>query len=82
VEKDAPKHMRGLAFGELKGKVVWMLEAKNGVTDVQYNWDVVTNKSVDELVCFLLKPVFKYNHDVVMKWEGLASKLNAELPSS
>jgi hypothetical protein len=30
-----------------------------------------------------MKPLFKYNHDVVMKWgaKGLAKKLNAELIS-
>jgi hypothetical protein len=33
---------------------------------------------------FLLKPLFKYNHDVVMRWGalGLAKKLDAELVSA
>jgi Polyketide cyclase / dehydrase and lipid transport len=81
VEKDAPKHMRGEAFGELEGVGVWSLEEKDGITFVQYNWNVITNKAWMNWFSFLLKPLFKYNHDVVMRWgaEGLAKKLNAEL---
>ncbi len=32
---------------------------------------------------FVLKPIFKYNHDVVMRWgaKGLAKKLGTELVS-
>ena len=75
--------MRGEAFGELEGVGLWMLEEKNGITYIQYNWDVFTNKRWMNYFSFLLKPLFKYNHDVVMRWgaEGLAKMLDAELVS-
>ena len=84
TEREDPKHMRGEAFGELEGVGIWMLEEKNGITYVQYNWDVFTNKRWMNYFSFLLKPLFKYNHDVVMRWgaEGLAKMLDAELVSA
>lgn len=78
---DQFRMLRGEAFGELEGVGVWNFEEKDGVTYVQYNWDVTTNKSWMNLLSPILKPLFKYNHDVVMRWgaEGLAKKLNATL---
>ncbi len=83
TERTDLKHMRGVAFGELEGEGNWFFEQKGEVTFVQYNWDVFTNKAWMNYFSFLLKPAFKFNHDVVMRWgaEGLAKKLNAELLS-
>jgi hypothetical protein len=83
VERDDPGYMRGLAFGELEGMGIWRLREQDGVTSVEYNWDVVTTKAWMNYLSFLLKPLFKYNHDVVMRWgaKGLAKKLNAPLLS-
>jgi len=83
TEKHEPKHMRGEAFGELEGLGEWFLEQHGDITYVRYNWDVFTNKAWMNYLSFILKPAFKYNHDVVMRWgaEGLAKKLNAELVS-
>ncbi|NCI46486.1 SRPBCC family protein [Sediminibacterium soli] len=77
------RFMKGKAFGELEGVGEWAFEEKEGITFVQYNWTVITNKSWMNWFSFLLKPAFNYNHDVVMRWgaEGLARKLNAELIS-
>jgi hypothetical protein len=83
VEKDAPKHMSGVAFGELEGRGEWFVEQRGDITYVQYNWDVFTNKAWMNYLSFILKPAFQYNHYVVMSWgaKGLAKKLNAELVS-
>ncbi|MDX2045170.1 MAG: SRPBCC family protein [Chitinophagaceae bacterium] len=77
-----PMHLlRGEAFGELEGVGLWQFEEKDGITRVQYNWDVKTIKPWMNNFSFILKPAFQYNHDVVMNWgaEGLSKKLNAEL---
>ena len=81
VERKEPLYMRGIAFGELEGEGVWTLEHRGDITYIQYNWNVITNKAWMNYFSFLLKPLFKYNHDVVMRWgaEGLARKLNAQL---
>lgn len=78
-----PKYLYGKAFGELQGEGTWLLEQKKDVTYVQYNWNVHTNKAWMNFFSFLLKPVFKYNHDVVMRWgaKGLSKRLNATLIS-
>lgn len=77
-------YMCGVAFGELEGMGEWLFREENGVTYVQYNWNVHTAKAWMNYLSFLLKPAFKYNHDVVMRWgaEGLAKKLDAKLISS
>ncbi len=78
------KYMRGMAFGELEGMGEWFFEEKDGITYVQYNWNVLTNKPWMNWFHFALKPAFDYNHNIVMAWgaEGLARKLKAELVRS
>src|SRR5262249_31328842 len=84
VEKQDFKLLRGLAFGELEGEGTWLFTEENGVTKVQYNWNIKTTKTWMNNLAFLLKPAFKLNHNIVMKWgaEGLAKKLNAKLISA
>lgn len=81
LERDELKRLYGEAFGELEGNGTWLFEEKDGITYVQYNWNVYTTKPWMNYLSFLLKPAFRYNHDVVMRWgaEGLAQKLNATL---
>jgi len=83
VEKIDEKLLRGVAFGELEGEGTWHFARENGITKVQYNWNVKTNKAWMNYFSFILKPLFKLNHNVVMKWgaHGLAKKLNAKLIS-
>jgi len=73
--------LEGEAFGELEGEGRWLFIEQDGITHVEYHWNVITRKSWMNYLSFLLKPAFKYNHDVVMRWgaKGLANKLNAEL---
>ena len=51
------------------------------MTAVLYEWHVETSKRWMNLLAPLARPVFAYNHDVVMRWggEGLARRLGAEL---
>lgn len=84
VEKEDHKFLKGIAFGELEGDGTWFFKEENGITKVQYNWNVKTNKTWMNYFAFILKPLFKINHDIVMKWgaEGLEKKLNAKLIDS
>ncbi len=74
-------YMEGHASGELEGVGKWYFEEENGITTIQYTWEVNTTKKWMNVLTPVLKPAFKWNHDVVMRWgaEGLAKKLNAEL---
>jgi hypothetical protein len=78
---DEPCCMEGDAVGELEGTGVWRLFEQGGVTAVVYDWDVATTRPWMRLLAPVARPVFEYNHDVVMRWggEGLARRLGARL---
>jgi len=73
--------MEGVAEGELEGVGRWFFTEANGITVVKYTWDVNTTKKWMNALAPVLKPVFKWNHDIIMRWgaEGLSKKLNAPL---
>jgi hypothetical protein len=81
LEVDEPRSMSGEASGELTGDGHWRLFEQNGVTAVTYEWNVRTTKAWMNLLAPVAKPVFAYNHDVVMRWggEGLARRLGCNL---
>ena len=78
---DRPHEMRGTASGALAGTGHWRLYEHEGVTAVTYDWNVSTTKTWMNLLAPLARPVFEYNHDVVMRWggEGLARRLGCNL---
>jgi hypothetical protein len=78
---DAPREMEGRATGELTGTGHWRLFEQHGVTAVLYEWKVHTTKRWMNALGPLARPVFDYNHDVVMRWggEGLARRLDCNL---
>jgi hypothetical protein len=72
--------IEGEAVGELTGRGLWRLKQEGDVTHVRYDWNVTTTKAWMNLLAPIARPVFKWNHDVVMNWgaEGIASKLGVE----
>lgn len=81
TEKESLKRLKGIAFGELEGTGEWFFSEHNGIVHVRYNWSIVTNKKWMNTFAFLLKPVFKFNHNIVIHWGGigLAKKLGTTL---
>ena len=73
------KVIEGIARGELTGRGVWNLFERGGYVTARYDWNVETTKSWMNLISPLAKPLFKWNHDVVMRWgrEGLAKRLDS-----
>ena len=65
------------AFGELDGHGLWQFAETVSGTRVQYDWEVQTTKSWMNLIAPLARPLFKWNHDVIMRWgeEGLKKRL-------
>lgn len=80
-EIEKPHILAGTAFGELDGKGRWEIYRDGDLTTITYYWQVNTTKKWMNKYTWLLKPAFKWNHDIVMKWgaKGLANKLEAEL---
>jgi carbon monoxide dehydrogenase subunit G len=58
----------GEATGDLAGTGVWQLSHAAGVTHVRYDWHVVATKPWMQWLAPLARPVFAWNHDVVMAW--------------
>jgi hypothetical protein len=80
-ELDAPRSMKGEAVGELSGTGHWRLFEQDGVTAVLYDWNVRTTKAWMNVLAPVARPIFEYNHNVVMRWggEGLARQLGCRL---
>jgi hypothetical protein len=81
---EEPMLMAGTARGELEGLGCWRLLEEGGVTAVVYEWKVNTTRRWMNLVRPVARPIFSYNHDVVMGWggEGLARELGVRLLAS
>jgi hypothetical protein len=78
---DRPHEMCGSASGDLAGTGHWRLFEHAGVTAVTYDWNVQTTKRWMNALAPVARPVFEYNHDLVMRWggEGLARRLDCNL---
>jgi uncharacterized protein YndB with AHSA1/START domain len=71
--------IEGVARGELSGRGVWNIEDRGEYVTARYGWNVDTTKAWMNLIAPLARPLFKWNHDIVMSWgaEGLARRLGA-----
>jgi hypothetical protein len=71
--------MEGIARGELDGSGVWNLSKDGEYTTARYDWQVDTTKPWMNLITPIARPLFKWNHDIVMSWgaRGLAGRLGA-----
>jgi uncharacterized protein YndB with AHSA1/START domain len=78
---ERPGLLEGQATGELAGTGRWRLFEEGGVTAVVYEWKVRTTRAWMNLIAPIARPVFKGNHDYVMRngGRGLAELLGARL---
>lgn len=65
------------AFGELDGKGVWQFSDEGLSTRLRYDWTVFTTKRWMNVLAPVARPLFRWNHDVIMRWgeEGLKTRL-------
>ena len=72
--------LEGIATGELDGVGKWTFDADGGKTRVLYEWTVRATKKWMQLTAPVARPLFEWNHDVVMRWgfEGLSERLAVE----
>ena len=71
------KLIEARAFGELDGLGLWQFSQMDSSVRVQYDWCVKTTKPWMNLIAPLARPLFKWNHDVIMRWgeQGLKKRL-------
>lgn len=81
TEKIEYRLLRGNASGELSGTGDWHFIETDGITHIQCNWNVSTNIGWMNRMAFLLRPVFAFNHGIVMRngAKALSKYLNAPL---
>ena len=75
---ERPRTLAGHATGELEGTGVWTLtEEPDGVTVARYDWNVRTTRWWMNLLAPIARPIFKSNHDIVMRAgaKGLCTRL-------
>jgi Polyketide cyclase / dehydrase and lipid transport len=74
---ERPRVLEGRAVGELTCNGRWELRQEEDWTHVRYDWRVATSKPWMNLLAPVARPLFAWNHDVVMHWggEGLALEL-------
>jgi len=70
-----PSRLEARATGELAGTGRWTLTSADGGTLVRYDWDVRTTRRWMNLLAPAARPVFRWNHDELMRegGEGLAA---------
>lgn len=78
TEKNPLQSLKGIAFGELEGNGEWLFNQKDSIVYVQYNWNVITTKKWMNTFSFLLKLLFRINHNIVMGWAANALQKNWE----
>lgn len=69
--------LEGRARGELDGVGRWTFAANGKQTLLRYDWHVELTRAWMRALAPILRPVFAWNHNVVMGWghEGLAKRL-------
>lgn len=78
VSVERLKLIEARAFGELDGHGLWRFESISpDRTRVMYEWNVKTTKAWMNLLAPIAGPVFRWNHDTIMRWgeEGLKMRL-------
>ena len=67
VESNYPYGFSMDATGDLEGKGIWTFEQDGPFVNVTYDWTIRANKRIIEMFSFLLKPIFRSNHNWTMK---------------
>ena len=78
---EPPVTLEAHATGELDGIGRWELATEGELTRVRYDWNVSTTKAWMNWLAPIAKPLFAWNHDVLMAQggDGLTRLLNTHL---
>jgi len=68
-------------LGPPEGRGLWQLTTEGSETVVRYDWNVVTTKRWMNILSPIARPLFEWNHNVVMSWgaKGLEHRLSASV---
>lgn len=71
------RFLEGRAEGDLDGTGLWTFTPQGNGTHLRYDWKIELTKPWQRVLAPLMRPVFAWNHRVVMGWgyEGLCKRL-------
>jgi len=74
---DRPYVIEGSSSGELVGTGIWTLARTTTGTAIRYDWTVEVTKPWMRALSSFARPVFAWNHGVIMRWglEGLRRRV-------
>jgi len=67
VESRYPNGFSMEASGDLEGTGIWTFEQDGPYVRIRYDWTIRANKPIIRRLSFLLKPIFRSNHNWTMK---------------
>jgi hypothetical protein len=67
IESTYPHGFTMTATGDLEGTGIWIFEQEGSEVNVTYDWTIAANKAIVRSLSFLLKPIFRANHNWTMK---------------
>lgn len=66
VESRYPHGFSMDATGDLEGRGIWTFEPDGPFVEITYDWTIRANKPIIDKLSFLLKPIFRSNHNWTM----------------
>jgi hypothetical protein len=71
IDMKKPERLRGRSTGQLQGEGIWLLRHEDGITDITYVYRI--ELAAPWMLCLapLLAPLFRWNHEGVMRAGGL-----------
>lgn len=62
TRSERPRHLGIAASGDFEGEGLWTLAARDGGTEVRFDWRIRAEKPLLRRLSWLLKPAFAANH--------------------
>ena len=75
VQSNYPNGFAMEATGDLEGKGIWTFGQDGPYVNITYDWTINANKTLIRYLSFLLKPIFRSNHNWTMKRGAESLKL-------
>ena len=67
IESRYPNGFSMEATGDLEGTGIWTFKQEGRFVNITYDWIIRANKAIIRHLSFLLKPIFRSNHNWTMK---------------
>ncbi len=67
IESNYPHGFAMDATGDLEGRGIWTFAQDGEFVNVTYDWTIKANKPIVKALSFLLKPIFRSNHNWCMR---------------